>query len=152
MNQELPEVQAGFTKGRGTRDQVVNICWTIENATAFQKKINFINYAKAFLCITTNCGSSRNGNTTLPASWEACMQIKKQQLEPHMEQWTGSKLRKEYVKAAYCHPAYLTYTQSTSYKMPAWLKHKLKSRLPGEISITSDTQMTPPLWKKAKKN
>ena len=68
VNQELPEVQAGFTKGRGTRDQVVNICWTIENATAFQKKINFINYAKAFLCITTNCGSSRNGNTTLPAS------------------------------------------------------------------------------------
>ena len=80
------------------------------------------------------------------------MQIKKQQLEPHMEQWTGSKLGKEYVKAAYCHPAHLTYMQSTSYEMPAWLKHKLELRLPGEISIASDTQMTPPLWKKAKRN
>jgi len=80
------------------------------------------------------------------------MEIKKQQLEPHMEQRTASKLGQEYVKAAYFHPAHLTYMQSTSYEMPAWLKHKLESRLPGEISITSDTQMTPPLWKKAKRN
>ena len=80
------------------------------------------------------------------------MQVKKQQLELEMEQWTGSKLGKEYVKAAYCHSAHLTYMQSTSYEMPAWLKHKLELRLPGEISIASDTQMTPPLWKKAKRN
>ena len=80
------------------------------------------------------------------------MQVKKQQLELDMEQWTGSKLGKEYVKAVYCHPAYLTYMQSTSCEMPGWMKHKLKSRLPGEISVTSDTQMTPPLWQKAKKN
>ena len=80
------------------------------------------------------------------------MQIKKQQLEPDTEQRTGSKLGKEYVKAVYCHPAYLTYMQSTSCEMPGWMKHKLESRLPGEIPITSDTQMTPPLWQKAKKN
>ena len=80
------------------------------------------------------------------------MQVKKQQLEPDMEQWTCSKLRKEYVKAVYCHPAYLTYRQSTSRKMPGWMKHKLESRLQGEISITLDMQMTPCLWKKANKN
>ena len=66
-------------------------------------------------------------------------------VEPDMEQWTGSKLGKEYVKAVYCHPAYLTYMQSTSCKMLGWMKHKLESRLLGEISITSDTQMIPPL-------
>ena len=74
------------------------------------------------------------------------MQVKEQQLELDMEQQTGSKSGKEYVKAVYCHPAYLTYMQSTSCKMPGWVKHKLESRLPGEISITSDMQMTPPLW------
>ena len=79
------------------------------------------------------------------------MQVKKQQLELNMEQ-TGSKSGKEYVKAIYCHPAYLTYMQSTSCEMPGWMKHKLESRLPGEISITSDMQMTPPLSQKAKKN
>ena len=80
------------------------------------------------------------------------MQVKKQQLEPDMEQWTGSKLGKEYDKAVYCHPAYLTYMQSTSCEMLGWMKHKLESRLPGEISITSDMQMTPPLWQKVKRN
>ena len=74
------------------------------------------------------------------------MQVKKQQLEQDVEQWTGSKLGKEYVKAVHCHPAYLTYMQVHH------VKHKLESRLLGEISITSDTQMTPPLWQKAKRN
>ena len=69
-----------------------------------------------------------------------------------MEQQTGGKLGKEYVKAVYCHPAYLTYMQSTSCEMPDWMKHKLESRLLGEISITSDMQMTPPLWQKARRN
>ena len=73
------------------------------------------------------------------------MQVKKQQLEPDMGQWTGSKLGKEYVKAVYCYPAYLIYMQSTSCEMLGWMKHKVKSRLPGEISITSDMQMIPPL-------
>ena len=73
------------------------------------------------------------------------MQVKKQQLEPDMEHQTDSKLGKEYVKAVYCHPAYLTYMQSTSCEMPDWMKHKLESRLLGEIPIISDMQITPPL-------
>ena len=80
------------------------------------------------------------------------MQVKKQQLELNMEQQTGSNLGKEYAKAVCCHPAYLTSMQSTSWEMPGWMKHKLESRLPGEILITSDMQMTPPLWQKVKKN
>ena len=72
------------------------------------------------------------------------MQVKKQQLEPVMEQQTGSKLGKGYIKAVYCHHAYLTYMQSTSCEMLGWMKHKLESRLPGEISITSDMQNTQP--------
>ena len=80
------------------------------------------------------------------------MQVKKQQLEPNMEQGTGSKLGKEYVKAAYSHLAYLISMQITSCKMIGWMKHKLESRLPGEISITSDMQMIPPLWQKANRN
>ena len=80
------------------------------------------------------------------------MQVKKQQLELDMEQQTDFKSGNEYVKAVYCHPAYLTYMQSTSCEMPGWMKHKLDSRLLGETSITSDTQMIPPLWQKVKKN
>ena len=80
------------------------------------------------------------------------MQVKKQQLDLDVEQQTRSKTGKEYVKAVYCHPAYLTYMQSTSCEMLNWMKHKLESRLLGEISIISDMQMTPPLWQKVKKN
>ena len=79
------------------------------------------------------------------------MQVKKQQLELDMEQQTGSKLGKEYVQAVYCHLTYLTYMQSTSCEIPGWMKYKLESRLLGEISITSDVQMTSPLWQKAKR-
>ena len=78
------------------------------------------------------------------------MQVKKEQLELDMEQWTGSKSGKEYIKAVYCHPAYLTSMQSTSCEMPGWMKHKLEPRLQGEISTTSDTQVTPPLWQKVR--
>ena len=80
------------------------------------------------------------------------MQVKKQQLELDMEQQTDSRLEKEYIKAVYCHPVYLTYVQSTSWETLGWKKHKLESRLLGEILVTSDMQMTPPLWQKAKKN
>ena len=79
------------------------------------------------------------------------MQVRKQQLELDMEQ-TDSKEEKEYVKAVCCHPAYLTYMQSSSWETMGWIKHKLESRLPGEIWVTSDMQMTPPLWQKVKKN
>ena len=104
--------------------------------------------------ITTNCGKFLKKweyQTTSPATWEICMQVRKQQSEPDMEQRTGSKLGKKYVKAVYCHPASLIYMQNTSCEMLGWMKHKLKSRLRGEIS-TSDMQMTPPLWQKAKRN
>ena len=90
--------------------------------------------------ITTNCGKFLKRweyQTTWPPSWEICMQVKKQQLEPDMEQPTDSRLGKEYVKAVYCHPAYSTCMQSTSWEMQGWMKNKLESRLPGEISITS---------------
>ena len=80
------------------------------------------------------------------------MQVKKQQLELDMEQQTSSKSGKEYVKVEYCHPAYLTYMQSTSCEMPGWMKHTLESRLPAKIAISSDRQMTPPLWQKVKRN
>ena len=86
--------------------------------------------------------------TTLPVSWETCIWVKKQQLEPDMEQLTGSKLGKEYVKAVDCHPIYLTYMQSASCEMPGWMNHKLESKLLREISTTSDMQMTQPLWQK----
>ena len=76
------------------------------------------------------------------------MQVKRQQLGLDMEQQTGTKLGKEYIKVVYCYPAYLTYMQSISHETPGWMKHKLESRLPGEMSITSDK--TPPLWQKAK--
>ena len=80
------------------------------------------------------------------------MQVKKQPLKLDMEQWTASKLGKEYVKAIYCHPAYLTSMQSTSCEMSGWMKLKLESRFPGELSITSDMQMILPLWQKVERN
>ena len=105
--------------------------------------------------ITTNYGKFFKRweyQTTWLASWEICMEVRKQQLELDMEQQTGSKSGKEYIKAVYCHLAYLTYMQSTSREMLGWMKHKLESKLLGEISITSDMQMTPPLWQKVKRN
>ena len=96
--------------------------------------------------ITMNCGKFLKRwecQTTLSVSRETWVQDKKQQLELDMEQWTGWKLGKEYVKAVYWNPANLTFMQSTPYQMPGWMNHKLKSRLPGEISTTSDRQMIP---------
>ena len=111
VNHELSYVQAGFRKGRGTRDQIANIHRITEKVREFQKNIYFcfIDYAKPFVQITTNCGKffkRWEHQTTWSASWEICMQVKKQQLELHMEQQTGSKLGKEYIKVVYCHPAH----------------------------------------------
>ena len=97
VNRELPDVQAGFRKGRGTRDQIANISWIMENAREFQKNIYFcfIDYAKAFDCVDHNVYGKLwkrwEYQTTWPASWEICMQVRKQQLELDMEQQTGSK-------------------------------------------------------------
>ena len=130
----------------------------MEKAREFQKNIYFcfIDYAKAFDCVDHNklwkILKEVGIQATWPASWEICMQDKKQQLDLDMEQQIGSKSGKEYIKAVYCHLAYLTYMQSTSWEMLGWKKRKLESRLPGEISITSDMQMTPALWQKVKRN
>ena len=123
VNWELPDVQAGFRKGWGTRDQIANIGWIIKKAREFQKKhLLLLHWLRQSLWL---CGSQQTGNffkkweyqTTLPVSWETRMWVKKQQLELDMEQQTGSKLGREYDKAVYCHPAYLTYKQSTSWEM-----------------------------------
>ena len=129
VNQELPDVQAGFRKGRGTREQIANICWIKEKARQFQKNIFFIDYAKAFDCVDHNKVWKILQEVGIPGRLmcllRKLMQIKKQQFELHMEQWIGSKVGKEYVEAVYCHPAYLTYMQSTSCEMLGWMKHKL---------------------------
>ena len=161
VNWEIPDVQARFREARRTRDQIVNILWIIEEAREFRKNTSWITsnsltmLKPLTLWITTNHEKFLmrwEYQTTWPVSWEICMQIKKQQLKSHMEQWTGSKLEKEYVKAIYCHSAYLTYVQSTSWETLGWMKHKLESRLQGKISITSDMQIIPSLWQKVKKN
>ena len=118
VNQELPYVQLGFGKGREIRDQIANIHWIVEKTREFQKNIYFcfIDYAKDFDCVDHNKLWKLERwefQTTWPASWETCRQVKKQRLELDMKQWTGSKLGKEYVKAVYCYLAYLTYMQST---------------------------------------
>ena len=112
MNWELPDVQAGFRKGKGIRDQIAIIRWIIEKAREFQKNIYFcfIDYAKAFDCV--------DHKKLWEILKEICMQLKKQQLEPDMEQWTDSKLGKEYIKAVYYHPGYSPRMQRTSCEMP----------------------------------
>jgi len=144
VNHELPDVQADFRKGRGTRDQIGNIRWIMEKAREFQKNIYFcfIDYPKAFDCVDHN------------KLWKL---LKEMGILDHLtcllkNLYAGQEARvrtghgttdwihigKEYIKAVYCHPVYLTYMQSTSWETMGWKKHKLESRLPGEISITSD--------------
>ena len=146
-------------KAEEPKIKISNIHWIIEKAREFQKNIYFcfIDHGKAFDCVGHNklwkffkeMGTLDHLTCLLRGS---CMQHKKQQLEPNMEQRTGSKLGREYIKTVYCYPAYVTSIQSTSCKMPGWMKLKLESRLPGEISTTSDTQVTPPLRQKAKRD
>ena len=137
VNWELPRVEAGFRESRGATDQIANICWLIKRARELQKNIYFCfnDYAKAFDCVNHSklweILKEWEYQTTWPASWENCMKVKKQQLELYMEQQTGSKLGKEYVKVIYCHPAYLTYIKCTSGKMLGRMKHKLGIRIAG---------------------
>ena len=116
----------------------------------------FIDCAKTFDCVDHNklwkILKVMGITDHLTTSWEIYMQVKKQQLELDMEQWAGSKLGKENIKAVYCNPAYLTYMQTTSREMQGWMKHKLESSLPGQTSITSDMQMIPLLWQKSGRN
>ena len=136
VNCELPDVQADFRKGRGTRDQIVNIRWIMEKAREFQKNIYFcfINYAKAFDCVDHNKLWQILKEMGIPDHMTCLLRNLYAGQEATVRTghgtWTSSKLRKVYVKAVYCHPAYLTYMQSTSWKIPNWMKHKLGSRLP----------------------
>ena len=157
VNQELPDVQAGFRKGRGTRDQIANICWIIEKAREFQKNIYFcfIDYTKAFDYADHNKLWKILQNIRIPdhltcllrnlyAGQEATVRTRHGKMD-----WF--QIGKRPVKDVYCHPAYLTYIRIHHVKCRAEM-HKLETRLLGEISITSYTQMTPPLWQKTKKN
>ena len=134
MNRELPDVQAGFRKGRGTRDQTANIRWSSKKQESSRKTSisALLTMPKPLtMWITMNCGEFCKRweyQTTRPASWETCfLQVRKQQLELDKEQQTGSKSGREYIKAVYYHPAYLTYKQSTSWETLGWMKHKLES-------------------------
>ena len=158
MNHELPDVQGRFRKGRVTRDHIANICWIIKNPREFQKNIYFcfIDYDKAFDCVNHHklqkilkeMGISDKLTCLLRnlySGQEATCRTRHR--TTHWFQigkgvWQGCILS----------PAYLTYMQSTSHEIPSWMKHKLESRLLGEIWITLDMQMTPPLWQKVKKN
>ena len=116
-DQELLDVQAEFRKGTGTTDQIANIH---RNSRKTSTSASLTPLKLLTVWITTNCGKLLKRweyQTTLPASWEICMQVKKQQLELDMEKQTGSKQEKEYIKAVYRHPDYLTYIKSTSCKM-----------------------------------
>ena len=153
MNHELPDVQADFRKCRGTRDQISKIHWIIQKAREFQKNIYFcfIDHAKAFDCVDQNRLWKILQEMGIPDHLTCLLRnlhAGEEDTELDMEQQTGSKLGKQYVKAVYCHPAYLTDMQSTSCKMLGWMKHKLESRLLEEVSITSDIQMTPPYGRK----
>ena len=155
VNHEFPDVQARFRKGRGTRDPIANIHWIIEKAREFQKNICFIEHTKAVDCVGHSKLWRILEEKGIPDHLTYLLRnlyAGQEATELDMEQQTGSKLGKEYVKAVYCHPAYLTYMQNTSCEMPNWIKHKLESNLLGEIPITSDIQMTPPLWQKVKRN
>ena len=137
VNCELSDVQVGFRKGRVTRDQIDNIRSIIENAREFLKTIYFcfIDYTKAYDYVHHNklwkSLKDMGYQNTLRASWEICIQVKKQYLELDMKQQTGSKSGKEYVKSVFCHPAYLTYMQSKSWETLGWMKLKLESRFSG---------------------
>ena len=134
VSQETPDVQSGFQRGRGARDQIFNIHWIMEKEGSSKQTSTAASWTMLkplTVWITTNCGKflkSWNYQITLHVSQENCMQDKRQQLELDMEQLTGSKLGKEYYKAVYCQPAYLTSMQSKSGKTLGLVNYKLESR------------------------
>ena len=146
MNREFPDVQTGFRKGRGTRDQIANIHWIIKRARELQKNMYFCftDYAKAYDFVDHNKLWKILQEMGIPNHLICLLRhlYAGQATTVRTEQETMDrfKLVKEYVKVVNCNPAYLTYMQSTSCEMPGWMKHKVESRLPGEISITSDSR------------
>ena len=156
VNCELPDVQAGFRKGRGTRDQIANICWIIDKVREFQKNIYFffIDYAKAFDYVDHNTLWEILKEMGIPDHLTCLLRNLYAGKEATVRNVHGTTNQERLVPitstTVYCHPAYLTYIQSTSCEILSWMKNKLESRLPGEISVTSNMQMTPSLWQKAK--
>ena len=156
MNQELPDIQTEFRKGRGTRDQITNIRWIIEKASEFHKNIYFcfIDYTEAFDCVDHNKLWKILKEIGILDHLTCLLRNLYADQEATLRTGRGTsdwfQIGKGVCLAGYCHLAYLTYMWSISCEMPDWMKHKLESRLPGEMSITSNMQMTPPLWQKAK--
>ena len=155
-NQELPDVPTGFRKVRGTRDEIANIGWIIKEAWEFQKNIyfHFIDCTKAFDCVDHNKLWTVLKEMGIPDHLTCLLRNLYAGQEATVRTGHGitdwSQIGEVVLKVVCCHPAYLTYVQSTWCKMLDWIKHKLESRLLGEI--TSDMQTTPPLWQKVKKN
>ena len=154
MNHELPDVHTGFRNGTGTRYLIANVHWIIEKVRDFKKNIYFffIDHAKAFDCVDHNKLWKISQEMGIPDHLTCLLRNLYAGQEETVRTIHGTKDGFQNGQGVYqgCHPAYLTYMQSTSCETPGWIKHKLESRLPGEISITSDTQMAPPLWQKAK--
>ena len=155
VNQELLDVQAEFRKGieiqRSNCQHLLDHQKKHENSRKASTSTLLIMPKPLTVWITTNYEKFLKRweyQTTSPASWEIYMHVEKQQLEPDMEQWTGSKLGKEYIKAIYC----LLMQSTSSWEMPDWMKHKLDPVTWWGLSVTSDMQMIPPLWQKVKKN
>ena len=157
MNHELPDVQAGFRKGRGTRDQIANIRWITEKAREFQKNNYFclMDYAKVFNCVDHNKLWKILQEMGIPDHLTCLLRNLYAGQEATVRTEHGTidwfQIGKGVHQGCILYPAYLTYMQST-WETLGRNKHKLESRLPGEISITSDMQMTPPLWQKVKRN
>ena len=153
VNCEIPDVQAGFRKGRGTRNQIANILWIIEKVREFQKNIYFCFFLTTPKPLTVWIILQEMG---IPAHLTCLMRNlytgQKAAVRTVHGRTDWFQIRKGVCQGCILSPAYLTYMQSTSWEMLGWLKHKLESRLLGEISITSDMQMTPPLWQKVNKN
>ena len=157
VNHEFLDVQAGFRKGRGTKYQIGNICWIIEKAREFHKNICFIDYAKDFDCADHNKLWKILEEMKIPDHLTCLLRILCAGQEAAVRTGHGTtdwfQIRKGVPQGCILSPCFfLAYMKNTSCEMPVWMKHKLKSRLPGKISVISDVQMTTPLWQKAKMN
>jgi len=156
MKHEIPDVQANFRKGRRTRDQIAHICWIIKRVRKFQKNIYFFftDYAKAFDCMDHNKLWKIHKEIQVPYHLTCLLRNVYAGQEAAIRTGHGTidwfQIGKGVCQGCILSSAYLTYMQSTSCEMVEWMKHKLESRLPEKISITSDMQMTPSLWQKMK--
>ena len=156
MNWELPDVQAGFRKGRGTRDQIANIRWIIEKAREFQKNLCFTDYTKVFDCADHNKLWKILTEMGVPDHLTCLLRNLYAGQEATVRTGHGTtdwfQIRKGVHQGCILSPCLFTSMQTISCEMPGWIKHKLDSRLLREISVTSDMQMTPPLWQNVKRS